>query len=270
MKIAILSDVHANLEALQAALADIAGIGADRIVCLGDIVGYNSNPAECIALLREVGALCIAGNHDRAVTRQTPTDDFNSFAVRAVTWTRRQLSPEQVVWLTALPLKATVDDQLVMVHGALHVDKGCDVVRLETDERRRLSLEALKAHPSGARVCAFGHTHRLGIYEYRDGFVDRLDGDHVMLRSDAHYLLNPGTIGEPRSDERRATYMVFDTERRSVRIRRVEYDDSIPFAKTRKVLPPRLGILPAPVRSSLKNGLRKIGLYKTMQRFINS
>jgi len=270
MKIAILSDIHANLEALQAALADIAGHGADRIVCLGDIVGYNTNPAECIALLREVGAQCIAGNHDRAVTRQTPTDDFNSFAVRAVSWTRRQLSPELVEWLAGLPLKATVDDQLVMVHGALHVDKGCDVVRLETDERRRLSLEALKAHPSGARVCAYGHTHRLGVYEYRDGVVEQLTGDQIVLRDDAHYLLNPGTIGEPRSDERRATYMVFDTKRRYVSVRRVAYDDSVPFAKTRTILPPRLGILPAPVRSSLKNGLRKIGIYKTVQRFINS
>lgn len=270
MKIAIVSDIHANLEALQATLADIAADGADRIVCLGDIVGYNTNPAECIGLLREAGALCIAGNHDRAVTRQTPTDDFIPSAVRAVSWTRRQLSPDLVAWLAGLPLKATVDDQLVVVHGALHVDKGCDVVRLDTDERRRLSLQALVGHPSGARVCAFGHTHRLGIFEYRNGAVERQAGDEVELRDDAHYLVNPGTVGEPRSDERRATYLVFDTGRRTIRVRRVAYDHHAAFAKTRTVMPPRLGVLPVSVRTSLKSGLRKIGLFDVVQRYMNS
>ena len=277
MKIGILSDIHANLEALQATLSDMESAGVERIVCLGDIVGNNTNPAECIALLREAGALCIAGNHDRAVTRQIPTDGFSVRAIRAVAWTRKRLSAEDIAWLSGLPLKASLDGHLAIVHGALHVDAGCELVRLDSDERRRLTAQALMRHPSGARVCAFGHTHRLGIHEYRDGEVwehgtdGSADGE-VRLRDGSAYLLNPGTVGEPRTEERRATYLVFDTARRTVGVRRVAYDDATAFAKTRKagIEPRRLLSIPAPIRSTLQDGLRRVGLYEMVRRVLNS
>ncbi|MBP2291673.1 metallophosphoesterase family protein [Azospirillum rugosum] len=272
MRIGILSDIHANLEALQAALADMGSAGVERIVCLGDIVGYNTDPSACIALLREGGALCIAGNHDRAVTRQIPTDGFSVGAIRAVAWTRKRLSAEEIAWLTALPLKAAVEDQLVVVHGALHVDEGCELVRLNSDDRLRQSAQALLEHPSGARVCAFGHTHRLGVYEYRAGELWTHEGDEVGLRDGSVYLLNPGTVGEPRTAERRATYIVFDTVNRVVNVRRVPYDDATAFAKTRKagIQPRRLLAIPAPIRSTLQEGLRRVGLYEMVRRVINS
>jgi predicted phosphodiesterase len=271
MRIAILSDIHANLEALQAILGALATEGVDQIVCLGDIVGYNTNPAECIALLRGASALCIAGNHDRAVTRQTATDGFSDTAIRAIAWTRKRLTPEVIAWLAGLPLKACVDNQLIVVHGALHVDKGCDVVRLDDDDQRRLSFEALTKHLSGVRVCAFGHTHRVGLYEYRDGVIQAHVGDEVILRDGSYYLLNPGTVGEPRTAERRATCIIFDTTRQVVAVRRVAYDDSIPFAKTREagIKPRRFTAIPAPIRTILLRGLRKVGLYETVRRVVN-
>ena len=276
MKIAILSDVHANLEALMAAIDAIGQEGGhegvDRIVCLGDIVGYNTDPAHCVALLREVGALCIAGNHDRAVTRQIGTDGFSARAIRAVSWTRRRLAPDVVAWLSALPLKAAVGSELVVVHGALHPDIGCELVRLDNDERRLLSVQALMKHPSGARVCAYGHTHRLAVHEYRDGALLAHGGDEVALRPGSYYLINPGTVGEPRTAERRATYMVLDTDRQVLSVRRVAYDAAIPFAKTRRagIEPRRLGGLPTPLRAAIKNGLRRIGLYEILLRALNS
>lgn len=273
MRIALISDIHANLEALQATLDAMAADGVDRIVCLGDIVGYNTDPTECVALLREAGATCIAGNHDRAVTRQIGTDGFSAAAIRAISWTRRHLAPDVIAWLSGLPLKASIDDHLVVVHGALHPDVGCEVVRLDNDERRLLSFQALMKHPSGARVCAYGHTHRLGIHEYRDGAVlAHGDFDEMPLREGSYYLLNPGTVGEPRTSERRATYVVYDTDRRVMSARRVAYDESIPFGKTRRagIEPRRFTNLPAPVRATLQQALRRIGLYETVRRVLNS
>ncbi len=272
MKIAILSDIHANLEALQAVLGAIAEEGVDRLVCLGDIVGYNTDPAVCVALLRHAGALCVAGNHDRAVTGQIGTDGFSARAIRAVSWTRRHLPADVTAWLSALPLKAAVEGHLVAVHGALHPDIGCELVRLDGDDKRRLSFEALIAHPSGARVCAYGHTHRLGVHEYRDGAIFAHDGDEVALRPGSYYLVNPGTIGEPRTAERRATFMLLDTERQTLSVRRVAYNDALAFAKTRRagIKPRRLAGLPAPLRAAIKAGLRKVGLYEILLRTFNS
>ena len=195
MKVAIISDIHANLEVLEATLLAISGDGVDRLVCLGDIVGYNTNPAECLALLRRFDTLCVAGNHDRAVSRQIATDGFSRTAARAVAWTRRRLHCDAVRFLSELPLEASIDDRLVAVHGALHSEGGRETVRLDSEERRRLTFEALVAHPSGARICAFGHTHQLGIFELRDNVVRTPSAKEIPIRDDAYYLINPGTVG---------------------------------------------------------------------------
>ncbi len=192
--IAIISDIHANLEALEAVLGEISRERIGAIVCLGDIVGYNADPAACIRLLRDAGATCIAGNHDRAVTGQITTEGFNPLAARAVEWTRSKLSPEELEWLAALPLKATIQHRLVAVHGALHPDVGCEIVRLDTDEKRQLSFEALAAYPSGVRICAFGHTHRPGIYEMRDG---------TMTTHERRFGDDPRRIALPRQSRNR-------------------------------------------------------------------
>ncbi|MGO4573224.1 metallophosphoesterase family protein [Microvirga sp. 2TAF3] len=253
MRAAIISDVHANLEALQSTLRDISTRNVDRIVCLGDIVGYNANPAECIELLQGINALCVAGNHDRAVTGQITTEGFNETAAKAVHWTRRRLGDEACRYLAELPVQASLSNRLVAVHGALHPKEGNETVRLDNDERRRLSFEALVAHPSGARVCAFGHTHQLGIFELRNGFVRKLTDDHISLQEDGWYLINPGTVGQPRTTDLRATYLVHDSTHNTVTTHRVDYDATIPFAKTRRArLVPIWSSLPEPAQVSLK------------------
>jgi predicted phosphodiesterase len=262
MKFAIISDIHANLEALRATLQHISERPVDRVVCLGDIVGYNTNPAECVALLRQVDPLCVAGSHERATCGQITTYGFGDVAARAIAWTRGRLGSDTLEFLAGLPLQLSIQDHLVAVHGALHPDTGCELVRLDNDDRRRLSFNALAAHPSRARVCAFGHTHHLGIFELRDGVVRARTGDEIALHDDAYYLINPGTVGQPRVADRRATYLVLDVARQVVTAHRVKYDFSVPVAKTREAgLLPRFSSLPMPVRDSLKRAARSIGVY---------
>jgi predicted phosphodiesterase len=261
LKYAIISDIHANLEALQAVLRDVADQAVDRIVCLGDIVGYHSNPAECLAMVQGLDPIWVAGNHDRAVTGQITTAGFNRTAARAVAWTRPRLSTEELATLAGMPLRAELEGGVLAVHGAWHPETGCETVRLDTDERRQLSFDAIAAHHSGARICAFGHTHRAGVYEWRGEGIRRHDSDEVALEADAYYLVNPGTVGEPRTADRRATYLILDLGHRVARIRRIAYDMTPTLRKSGKAgLLPRFSFLPVPVRIVLKRYARNLGL----------
>jgi predicted phosphodiesterase len=229
VRLALISDIHANFEALEATFYDIAERAVDRIVCLGDIVGYNSDAAACIALIRGADCICVAGNHDLAACGRITTRKFPSAAARAVAWTRQQLSADDLDFLENLPLKANIGNRVIAVHGALHAEADCASVRLDDDKQRQLSFEALMIHSSGARICVYGHTHHAGVYELRSDRVAMHADPHVSLRDDSYYLINPGTIGEPRSAERRATYMILDLERRTVTTRYVDYRASAEF-----------------------------------------
>jgi predicted phosphodiesterase len=267
MKLAILSDIHANSEALRATLAAISAHEVDRIVCLGDIVGYNADPAECIALVRECGALCVAGNHDRAVAGAITTEGFSATAARAVRWTRARLDAQALAYLASLPVTLDVEHHLVAVHGALHPETGRDMIRLETDALRRQSLAALVDHPSRARICAFGHTHRLGVFQLRGRAIEEPTGERIPLAPDAYYLVNPGTVGQPRTEDRRASFMILDTAGAVLTVHRVSYDIEAALAKTRRAgLRPAFAFLPAPVRESLKWGVRAVGLSEVVKR----
>lgn len=267
MKLAILSDIHANLEALRATLDEISAHRVDRIVCLGDVVGYNANPNECVALLRQQVPLCVAGNHDRAATGQITTQGFSQTAARAIEWTRSHLDPSSTTYLASRPLTAAIEHHIVAVHGALHPDTGQDLVRLETEELLRQTFEALLYHPSRARVCAFGHTHRLGVFELRHGTMQELKGDQIPLHDDAYYLVNPGSVGQQHAADRRASFLVLDTARRLVTVHRVSYDVAAALGKTQRAgLAPPLSFLPDPVRKSLKWGVRAVGLSGVVRR----
>jgi predicted phosphodiesterase len=234
VRLALISDIHANFEALEATFYDIAERSIDRIVCLGDIVGYNSDAAACIALIRGADCVCVAGNHDLAVCGRIATREFPSAAARAIAWTREQLSDDDLDFLENLPLKANVGNRVIAVHGALHPETGCESVRLDNDKNRKQSFDALMTHPSGARICVFGHTHHAAVYELRGDRVTMSADEHVQLRDTSYYLINPGTIGEPRSAERRATYMILDLERRTVTTRYVDYEASAEFVTTHR------------------------------------
>ena len=271
MKLALVSDIHANLDALQPTLADIARRAVDRVVCLGDIVGYNTKPGECIALLRRSDALCVAGNHDLAVSGRIRTENFSKLAARGVAWTQRRLTRSELEFLGGLPLKATIAGKLIAVHGGLYPEADCAIVRLDSDVRRMQSFKALIADPSGARVAAFGHTHHCGIYEYRHGCVVARTEQKVQLRDDAYYLINPGTVGQPRSGDCRASYMVIDLDGRSVSVHRVAYDAAAVSAATRRAgLAPAFAFVPPPLRGAIGKGLRALRLGGPVRRIAAS
>lgn len=227
MRYAILSDVHANLEALRAVLAQLDGEAIDELLCLGDLVGYHADPNDCIALLRERGALCIAGNHDRAAVGRGDTRYFGEAARRAIEWTRRELTPESARYLGELPLTLRRGG-LLLVHGALHPAPSADL-HLTSVTRAAYSLDALCGGAYAERVCLFGHTHRAAVYERRGREALRRRERQLALDPAGAYLINPGSVGQPRDGDPRAAYALIDVDaagRRTLRLRRVAYDEA--------------------------------------------
>jgi diadenosine tetraphosphatase ApaH/serine/threonine PP2A family protein phosphatase len=224
MRIAIMSDIHANLAALEAVLADAGPV--DGIWNTGDAVGYGPQPRECIARLREAGAVWVAGNHERAATGAIGTDDFNPAAALAAQWTGAQLTGDDKAFLDALPEVALQDD-FTLCHGTLRdpIWEYCD------DEFAALAHLSLQRTPFGL----VGHTHApLLITETPDGCeLEHLrDGEAVALTGAARFVLNAGSVGQPRDGDKRASYGIYDSEAATFTLHRVEYD----IARTQKLM----------------------------------
>jgi predicted phosphodiesterase len=222
MRILILSDLHSNATALDAAL-DAAKERWDLSVCLGDVVGYGPDPNDVTARLRELGTKTIRGNHDKAVTGLMATEDFNPVAKAAVDWTRAELKPEHMAWLSSLPKGPLETDGIVLVHGALQ----------DEDEYVFTPEQALDGLlDSTAIVTFFGHTHHQGGFSYRDADIEvlqirpRAAESFAALRVEPtqRYLLNPGSIGQPRDGDPRAAFAIADLEHKVVEFWRVPYD----------------------------------------------
>ncbi|PYU87274.1 MAG: metallophosphoesterase [Acidobacteria bacterium] len=222
MRILILSDLHSNATALDAVLNAVQGRW-DLSVCLGDVVGYGPDPNEVTARLRELGTQTIRGNHDKAVTGLMPTDDFNPVAKSAVDWTRGQLKPDHLAWLSTLPPGPLATDGIVLVHGAFQ----------DEDEYVFTPEQALDGLlESTAPVTFFGHTHHQGGFSYLDSRLEvlqirpRLSEPFAALRVELprRYLLNPGSIGQPRDGDPRAAFAIADLEHQIIEFWRVPYD----------------------------------------------
>jgi len=233
MRILVLSDLHANATALSSAL-DAAKGRWDRVVCLGDVVGYGPDPNEVTSKLRELGARTIRGNHDKASTDLMPTDDFNPIAKAAVDWTRAQLSPDNLKWLSELPAGPLEAESIVLVHGAFQ----------DEDEYVFTPAQALEGLlDSTASITFFGHTHHQGGFVYENSH-NNLEVLHIRprppeafvpLRTEPkhRYLLNPGSIGQPRDGDPRAGFAIADLEHHVVEFWRVPYDIAAVQARMR-------------------------------------
>lgn len=219
MRYAILSDIHANLEALQAVLARVAALGADMVVCLGDIVGYNADPNECVDIVRRDGITCIMGNHDAVASGLAEPDTFNPAAREAVLWTRSVLAPEHALFLREQPSYLLIDN-VALCHGSIN-DTNRYILD-DSDVRDTFSLlETLAGHP---RACFFGHTHVRAAYSLADRVLTRELTDEIRLSRERKYLINPGAVGQPRDGDPRAAFLIYDSRERMVLFRRVEYD----------------------------------------------
>jgi predicted phosphodiesterase len=243
VRILLLSDIHANLEALEASLAAVPTF--DAVVNLGDIVGYGASPNEVAARSRGLGKIFVRGNHDKAVTGLLDLDDFNPMAASAAIWTRNELTSENLDWLRALPQgPVALPDfpQVQLVHGSPH-DEDEYVVSLGDALAPLITL--------AAPLTFFGHTHLQGGFFVNDSSADGFRPEYrtvgqaesvtLQLKPDARYLINPGSVGQPRDGDWRAAFALFDTEAQAVHFHRTPYNlkdaqDRIFAAK----LPPRL------------------------------
>lgn len=222
MRLLVFSDVHANATALEAALQACAGRW-DRAVCLGDLVGYGPDPNEVVERIRPLASAVVRGNHDKAVSGIADLEDFNPAARAAVEWTRGRLLPENLRYLRDLPRGPVETDGVALVHGAVE-DEDDYVFAAEQ------ALPGLLASPRP--VTFFGHTHIRGGFSYDGASVRRVElamgaGKNVVtitLDSKARYLLNPGSIGQPRDGDPRAAFAIADLGKRSVEFWRTPYD----------------------------------------------
>lgn len=225
MRILLLSDIHSNLEALQACLADAPA--HDVLVNLGDIVGYGASPNEVIESSRTSGQLFVRGNHDKAACGLMEVSDFNPVAGMAALWTREHLTPENLEWLRQLPQgPLRVDEELdaQFVHGS-PIDEDEYLVTM------RDALEPLSY--SSVALTFFGHTHIQGGFckNSEKGVLqpvyrthDKKEVCEVPLNPETQYLINPGSVGQPRDSDWRAAFALFDTEAYTITFYRVPYD----------------------------------------------
>jgi diadenosine tetraphosphatase ApaH/serine/threonine PP2A family protein phosphatase len=236
MRYAVISDIHANLEAFTAVLHRIAGLNADRILCLGDVVGYNANPNECVDIIRKEGITTILGNHDAVAAGLDDPDDFNPLAMRAVLWTREALTEENGKFLRGLPRELPVDD-LFLFHGSIH-DTNRYIMSRDDVRNNFLFMEDIENHPV---VGFYGHTHIRSSFSSLSGVISVELGQQITVAPEKRYLINPGSAGQPRDGDPRAGFAVYDATERTIAFHRVEYDIAACQDKVIKAgLPPRL------------------------------
>jgi diadenosine tetraphosphatase ApaH/serine/threonine PP2A family protein phosphatase len=216
----IIADVHANLEALETVLNAAAGLW-DRVLVLGDLVGYGASPNEVVDAIRALNpAAIIRGNHDKAACGLEDGSNFNHVARAAATWTSEVLTPDNRTYLRELPTgPITIDERVEICHGAPFDE---DHYIFDADD-------ALRALATASRpVCLFAHTHLPVVFHYEnemfDGYVPDVSDRHpVVLQSDAQYLVNVGSVGQPRDGDPRAAYGIYDDEQSTLFMYRVPY-----------------------------------------------
>src|SRR5271165_4766736 len=232
MKFAIIADIHANLEAFRVVLADIKDQKCTHYACVGDVVGYGANPKECLEIVRSMGMPCVKGNHDEYCSTEEDLDGFNPHAAEAVHWTRRQLNPEDRQWLRDLKYLRMVTS-FSMVHATL-----------DGPQRWGYVFDKLAAAASfpyqNTGVCFFGHTH-VPVAFMRDSVVRGGTYSKFKIDLSKKYFVNVGAVGQPRDNNPKAAYVVFDVDAGTIELRRLDYDIPTTQRKIRDAgLPERL------------------------------
>ncbi len=215
MKYAIIADIHGNLDAFEVVLDDIRNQNATHIVCLGDVVGYNARPRECLKIVRDMNIPCVKGNHDEYCSSEDNLDGFNPHAADAVLWTRQQLSDEERQWLRDLKYTRMAAN-FTMVHATLDVP-----------ERWGYVFDKLAAAASfpyqNTQVCFFGHTH-VPVAFMRDTAVRGGTYSKFKIDPAKKYFINVGAVGQPRDNNPKAAYVLYDMDAQTIELRRLDYD----------------------------------------------
>jgi diadenosine tetraphosphatase ApaH/serine/threonine PP2A family protein phosphatase len=215
MKYAILGDIHANLEGLQAVLADAEKNKCTHYVCMGDLVGYNANPVECLEIIKEMNCPVVRGNHDHYCSHDDDLSDFQPLAAEVIDWTRNQLSDEHKEYLRTLPYTRMVET-FTIVHSTL-----------DSPERWEYVFDKFQAESSfnyqPTSICFFGHTHVPMAFEKGESIKQGLF-TKIKIKMGRKYFINVGSVGQPRDGDPRAAYVIFDMLSNTIELRRLEYD----------------------------------------------
>ena len=214
MRFAIFGDIHANLEAFEAVLADALDQGCTAYICLGDVVGYNANPRECLELVQSLKCPVVKGNHDDYASSESSLESFNPLAELAIQWTRDQLSNSEKRWLGTLPLVSEIHG-FTIVHATLEDPGGWGYVLNQLDAAASFFKQATE-------LCFFGHTHAPRAY-IKDSSVVGLPFDHLIIESGKKYFVNVGSVGQPRDLNPRSSFGFYDPDARTVDIVRFDY-----------------------------------------------
>jgi predicted phosphodiesterase len=218
LRYAVICDVHSNLEALEIVLEEIKRQRVDRIVHVGDIVGYNANPNECVEIFMNENITSIMGNHDAAVCGLNELEWFNSSAKEAVLWTRKTLEPKYVEYLRSLPETLILDDMILLSHGS--PENRDNYVLDWTDAMRQFVIMEKMA----VNICFFGHSHLPSLFACRGSEHDLQNFSKHTLGENNLHLVNFGALGQPRDGDPRTCFGIFDSDQRNVEFFRLQYD----------------------------------------------
>jgi predicted phosphodiesterase len=225
----VVADIHGNREALSAALAALDRRGIDNLLCLGDIVGYNADPDDCVSMLASRGALAIAGNHDLIALGRLDFARCSNKAMYSLKRTRRRLGAEAAAYLATLPPNRVVDERVVLVHGGV---RDVEQYMIGVPHIRQNAQYLAADFPQG-RLCFFGHSHEQKVYQVHDGAVRELTvGCALGLEPDRTYFINPGSVDASRKRQHKAAeFAVLDTEGARLEFLSVPYDCASTEAK---------------------------------------
>jgi len=223
MRIAIFSDIHSNLEALERFREDLDGVGADRVVCLGDVVGYGANPNECCEIVRDTAEVTLLGNHDTAVLGLMSTEYYYESAQFAISWTRHELTPANLSWLSRFPYSyAMPDAKAGFFHGAPFLPSNFYYV---ITRQHAQTLGSQDFFQKLQRVTFIGHAHMTRVFQFDQKKATEFRDDQLPTRDDGtKFIVNVGSVGQPRDRDPRGCYVLYDSESGAVEFRRFEYD----------------------------------------------
>jgi putative phosphoesterase len=216
MRYGIISDIHSNLQAFQAVLDYYKTQSIDKFIFLGDIVGYGANPRQCIKLLQSLNAVTIAGNHDWAVTDLLDIKYFNEYAEKAILWTKNELSMDDIGYLKSFALTYQ-ESNFICVHGSLQNPERFNYILGLNDAFNNFSLFKKS-------IMFVGHSHRLEAYSCGNNEVFYVAERRFRLKPQVRYIVNAGSIGQPRDRDPRASICIYDSEENMVFFERLEYN----------------------------------------------
>ncbi len=237
MNIGFISDIHSNFEALRAVLSFFKKEKVEQVICAGDIIGYGAEPNECIETIKNVSVLNVYGNHEAALTGLLPEENFNTYAKEAIDWHRNKVKTDNFDFIHELKLEAVFDKFIKIVHASPVRPQQFPYLITE-----REYAEALISYRE--KICIVGHTHAPAVFYYdaeRYHFGE-ISNDTFLIEGDFKYIINVGSVGQPRDGDKRACCGIYDYETNIFKIRRVEYDFMAARNKIIKAgLPPFLG-----------------------------